>query len=147
MVIYTRKDIEARPDERQMHKLHELKNIPSVVTDFQFTVQEKYRIATYTPGSGNTRNIGSVTSLDLLRSGEGPFASLGVEVFDDYWMNYMNTQMAKEAGGGEPPYRDIESYLAFKSLPKPLDLEAIRRSRANVAREELALSGDEEEVD
>jgi hypothetical protein len=42
-------------DERRVYSLHELEQITSVVRDFQFFVQEKYRIASDSPGSGNTK--------------------------------------------------------------------------------------------
>jgi hypothetical protein len=39
---------------------------------------------------------------------------LGVEVFDDYWMNYHTFAMAKEAGFNVPPYTNLKSYQTFK---------------------------------
>lgn len=38
--------------------------------------------------AGILKNIGSTRFLDRLRNGTGVFANLGIEVFDDYWMNY-----------------------------------------------------------
>ncbi len=79
-VIYSR--AEAPVDQLRTHTLDELEQMPSVVRDLQFFVQPKYRIAKDQPGSGNTKNIGSVTSVSALINGTGPFASLGEEVFD-----------------------------------------------------------------
>ena len=39
-------------------------------------------------GSGNTANIGSIQRIDDILLGNGMFAHLGEEWFDDYWMNY-----------------------------------------------------------
>jgi len=64
-------------DERRRYNLNELERITSVIRDFQFFAQEKYRIASDRPGSGNTKNIDSVTEINKLVSGSGPFASLG----------------------------------------------------------------------
>ena len=59
-------------------------------------VQEKWRIAIDRPGSGNTKNIGSVSSIEDLINGNGTFAGLGENVFDDYWINYLTPDMAKK---------------------------------------------------
>ena len=94
--------------------MDELESIISVVRDIQFFVQEKYKIASDRPGSGNTKNIGSVTSIEALVNGKGPFAALGEEVFDDYWMYYMTKDMARTADLEEPPYHNLESYFEYK---------------------------------
>ena len=110
-VVYSRvEDI----DERKVYDIANLTEIPSVVRDFQFFLHEKYRIAADRPGSGNTRNIGSTQYLDRLLSGSGVFANLGIEVFDDYWMNYRTRSMAHEEGFEEPPYTNLKTYQAFK---------------------------------
>jgi len=70
-VIYSRAD--EASDERSIYRLDELKNITSVIQDFTFFVQEKYKIALDRPGSGNTKNIGSVKKVDTLIQGKGPF--------------------------------------------------------------------------
>ena len=79
----------------------------SVVKDFEFIVQEKYRIAKDRPGSGNTKNIGSCVKIEELKSGTGPFAEKGVKIFDDFWMHYMTREMAKNSGLSEAFYNDI----------------------------------------
>ncbi|MGH9802811.1 MAG: type II restriction endonuclease, partial [Blastocatellia bacterium] len=73
-VIYSR--IEGVIDERKKHRLEELESITSVIGDFQFFVQEKYKIASDRPGSGNTKNIGSVTEISKLVAGLGHFSEL-----------------------------------------------------------------------
>lgn len=101
-------------DERKVYDIENLADIPSVARDFQFFLHEKYRIAADTAGSGNTKNIGSTRYLERLLNGTGVFARLGVEVFDDYWMNYYTAAMAREAGFAAPPYTNLKSYQTFK---------------------------------
>jgi len=105
-------------DQRGRYNLEELERITSVIRDFQFFAQEKYRIASDRPGSGNTKNIGSVTEIDKLVSGSGPFASLGENLFDDYWMYYLTKDMARAAELKQPPYTNLRSYLKYKGLAK-----------------------------
>ena len=100
-------------DERKTFTLDELSEIPSVVRDFYFFAQPKYRIAAPRPGSGNTKNIGSVTKIESLIHGHGPFAALGEGVYDDYWMYYLTRDMA-EALKTKRPYMNLKTYLAYK---------------------------------
>ncbi|RZK26286.1 MAG: restriction endonuclease [Flavobacterium sp.] len=125
-VIYSQ--IEKAPDERTVYKLDELDKIESVVKDFQFFVQPKYKIASASPGSGNTKNIGSTNSIPKLIKGEGVFAELGEEVYDDYWMNYLTTDMAKKAET-ERPYTNLKTYLEYKT--KGIDALAGKRDLIN----------------
>jgi hypothetical protein len=111
-VIYSK--AEGAIDERRKYRLEELENITSVVSNFEFFVQEKYRIASDRPGSGNTKNIGSVTHISKLTNGSGPFAELGVEVFDDYWKFYLTADMARAAELPSRPYTNLASYLKYK---------------------------------
>ncbi|NWG16397.1 MAG: restriction endonuclease [Chloroflexi bacterium] len=101
-------------DERKIYNVADLNDIPSVARSFEFFLQEKYLIASDTPGSGNTKNIGSTKYLDRLLNGTGVFAKLGVEVFDDYWMNYRTWTMAREEGFAKPPYTNLKMYQAYK---------------------------------
>lgn len=68
--------------------MDELQSITSVVKDFDFFVQEKWRIASDKGGSGNTANIGSINNIEDIIKGRGMFSKLGEKWFDDYWMNY-----------------------------------------------------------
>lgn len=103
-------------DEGRFHTLEHLDDIVSVVRDIRVFVQEKWRIASDRPGSGNTKNIGSITSIEGLMKGEGVFAELGEDVFDDYWMNYLTNEMAKRAELSKPYYSDVASYRRFRKL-------------------------------
>jgi len=100
-------------DERQIFTLDDLERIPSVIKNFHFFMQPKYRLASSRPGSGNTKNIGSVTKIDQLINGTGPFEKLGEEVYDDYWMFYLTGDMAR-ALEIQRPYTNLKSYLAYK---------------------------------
>lgn len=106
-IVYGRGD--HMSDERRIYALDDLVNIVSVVKDFDFLLHEKWRIAGTRPGSGNTKNIGSVTNLRTLIEGKGPFAAHGKEVFDDYWMNYLTVDMAR-AIDSKAPYQSLEQY-------------------------------------
>jgi len=113
-IIYTRTDDVA--DERKIYGINDLQNITSVVKDFEFFVQEKYRIAIDRPGSGNTKNIGGITNIDQLRNGNGPFSKLGEAVFNDYWMFYLTKDMAKAVEMTNPPYYNLKQYREFKNI-------------------------------
>jgi hypothetical protein len=111
-VIYSRALLKA--DELRTFSLAELGDIPSVVKNLQFFAQPKYRIANDRPGSGNTKNIGAVRRVPELLNGTGPFASLGEKAFDDYWMYYLTSDMARGVELTKPPYNNIGTYLEYK---------------------------------
>ena len=115
-VIYSRTD--KHIDEKKIYHIDNLQNITSVVKDFVFFVQEKYKIAIDRPGSGNTKNMGSVLKIDELINGKGPFAELGEKVFDDYWMFYLTKDMAKAVELKSAPYKNLKEYAQYKSLKK-----------------------------
>lgn len=100
-------------NEKDVYSVDELSAIHSVIEHFIFFVQPKWKIAKDIPGSGNTRNIGGISNIDDLVSGNGPFSKLGEEVFDDYWMNYYNKVDARTAGIGTPRYHNLETYKAY----------------------------------
>jgi hypothetical protein len=100
-------------DERKQFSLEELPRIPSVIKDFQFFAQPKYKIASSLPGSGNTKNIGSVIKIDQLINGNGSFALLGEDIYDDYWMYYLTNDMAQALGVARP-YTNLNTYLDYK---------------------------------
>jgi hypothetical protein len=113
-VIYSRTDGDV--DEKKVYQLSDLQNITSVICDFKFFVQEKYRIALDRPGSGNTKNIGSVIKIDDLVKGQGPFANLGEDMFDDYWMYYLTKDMAKSIDLKNAPYKNLKEYKEYKGI-------------------------------
>lgn len=113
-VIYTQQ--ENLIDENRVYSIDDLEDILSVVKDFDFIVQEKYRIAKDRPGSGNTKNMGSCVKIHELRDGLGPFTKLGVKVFDDFWMSYMTMEMARGAKLKKPPYSNLKEYLKYRNI-------------------------------
>jgi Restriction endonuclease EcoRV len=131
-VIYTKCDEVA--DERKQFSLGDLAKIPSVIKDFQFFAQPKFRISKSSPGSGNTKNIGSADTIATLVNGTGPFASLGEEVYDDYWMFYLTRDMA-EAVGVKRPYMNLKTYLDYKQRGSKT-LKANAKKIANLAEDE-----------
>jgi hypothetical protein len=115
-VIYSR--TRQASDERKIYKLSDLQNITSVVRDFTFFIQEKYKIAADRPGSGNTKNIGSVIKINELINGRGPFSKLGEKIFDDYWMYYLTKDMAKAVDLQNVPYKNLREYKTYKKLKR-----------------------------
>jgi Restriction endonuclease EcoRV len=111
-VIYSR--LEKEEENSKQYSLDDLATIPSIVRDFQFFVQPKFRIAIDRPGSGNTRNIGSVNKIETLIQGTGPFAELSEGVFDDYWMYYLTADMARTVDLEQPPYNNLPTYFQYK---------------------------------
>ena len=113
-IIYTKQD--EKIDERTIYTIDDLESILSVIKDFDFIVQEKYKIAKDRPGSGNTKNIGSSVKMGELKNGTGPFSKHGVKIFDDYWMNYMTKEMAERGGLTKPPYTNLREYLQYRNI-------------------------------
>jgi len=109
-IIYSRRE---GNDVKRVYDLNELPTIKSVITDLEIILQEKYKIANFLPGSGNTANIGSITNLEKLRNGTGPFSEYGSEVFEHYWRNYLRNEDA-ERMGIERPYANLEEYFRWK---------------------------------
>ncbi|MDE7166712.1 MAG: EcoRV family type II restriction endonuclease [Bacteroidaceae bacterium] len=113
-IIYSEND--KAIDECKSYTIESLDRIISVVKDITFFVQEKWKIAVDRPGSGNTKNIGSVSLIKDLINGNGSFADLGEDVFDDYWTNYLTPDMAKKAELVEPYYTNLDSYKKFRNV-------------------------------
>jgi len=54
-----------------------------------------------------------VTKVAQLINGGGPFAELGEQVYDDYWMYYLTRDMA-DALRVKRPYTNLKEYLEYK---------------------------------
>jgi len=101
-----------------IHALNEIDRIQPPIRDIEIFSHEKWRVANDRPGSGNTRNIGSITDLTVLREGKGPFVRLGEEgkaIFDEYWQQYLNRDMARAAELAAPPFRNLREYLHYRN--------------------------------
>ncbi len=83
-------------------------------SNIQYFIQEKYKIAGDKPGSGNTENIGTIrtTNFNDFVEGNGLFAKLGNDVFEDYWRNYPKYRST------EKNYTDLEGYFEYKNKNK-----------------------------
>lgn len=118
-------------DERKTYTVDDLATIPSVIHDFTFFAQPKYKIAAARPGSGNTKNIGSIADISALLNGRGPFSELGEEIFDDYWTYYLTNDMAK-ALEVERPYTNLKEYFEYKKK----GLDVLERNKDKFGMEE-----------
>lgn len=110
------KELDESQDELPPHRyrlttVDNLRSITSVVRDFQFFVCEKWQLASDKQGSGNTANIGSITCIEDIVSGNGVFSKLGEDWFDEYWMNYGSTMKRK---GKAVPIRSLADFLEYK---------------------------------
>lgn len=131
-VIYAQNPVKS--DEKAIFKIEDLAKIESVIHDFVFFVQPKYKIASASPGSGNTKNIGSTNNLSNLINGKGVFAELGEEMYDDYWMYYLTNDMAKALEINRP-YTNLKTYLAYKQKGSNILLEHLEEIQ-NLSDEE-----------
>ena len=94
----------------QVLSLEDLEGVLPPINDVELIVQEKWRIASDKPGSGNTTNIGSVGQVAALRDGLGTFGRLGREgkgIFEDYWSNFDRTAPRK--------YSNLEGYQVWRA--------------------------------
>ena len=89
--------------------IDDLDYITPPIADVEVIIQEKWRIASDKPGSGNTANIGSVGQVEALRNGTGVFTRFedGRETFEDYWRSYDRFPPRK--------YSDVAQYLAWRT--------------------------------
>jgi hypothetical protein len=104
--------------QRTVTTVESLRSITSVIKDFQFFVCEKWQLASDRQGSGNTANIGSITAIDDILKGNGIFARLGEDWFDEYWMNYGVTTMRR--AGETITIKRLEDFIEFKRGDKSL---------------------------
>ena len=90
-------------------------NVVFPYRDVRYFIQEKYRIAGDKPGSGNTENIGSISSCEFedFKAGRGPFNLLGPDVFELYWKYYPKYREQKKN------YSSLEEFLVW--CPKHIE--------------------------
>lgn len=125
-IIYSRID-NSTIDETKVHSLNNLQSITSVIKDFQFFVIEKWRIASDKSGSGNTANIGSINNIDDIINGNGIFAKLGENWFDDYWMNYNKITVSEN--GKTKKITSLKDFVLYRKG----DVTKIIKKRNNIA--------------
>src|SRR3989338_2557180 len=83
-IIYTQQ--EELIDENKVYTIDDLEDILSVVKDFDFIVQEKYRIAKDRPGSANTKNIGSCVKMNELKANFAMKPYTPYSVYGNGWL-------------------------------------------------------------
>jgi hypothetical protein len=122
-IIYSRVS-KKKISETKVFKSNELKRITSVLNDFSFFFQEKWRIASDRQGSHNTANIGSIYKIIDLENGNGVFKNLNEKWFDDYWMNYGKIIITQKDGKTKK-LSTLHGFLEYKgkdiSLANPID--------------------------
>lgn len=130
-VFYSRKVL-THSEATTIYGKSDLQNIPSVIADFEFFAQEKWKIASDKSGSGNTANIGSITCIADILQGSGIFAKLGEEWFNEYWQNY-----GKILFKGKK-ITDLKTYLQFKGKTDEwIDKNIVlKRTTANTQNDE-----------
>jgi len=115
-----------------MTNVENLRSIASVVRDFQFFACEKWRLASDKQGSGNTANIGSISNIEDILAGNGVFAKLGEEWFDEYWINYGVSTMMKK--GKAIPIKSIGDFLDFRGGDKRKIVEVETKKKTKTKR-------------
>jgi len=114
-IIYSRANL-SEISETRSYSIDELKEIPSVISNFTFFAVEKWKIASDKRGSGNTANIGSIQNVNDILAGNGIFAKAGEEIFDNYWANYGKLQVVTD-DGNRKALTSFEEYIKYRSLP------------------------------
>lgn len=117
-IIYSRAELD-KSEGTHVYSLDELESIPSVIRNFLFFAEEKWRIASDKGGSGNTANIGSIQKIDDILNGNGVFAKAGEELFDDYWINSGKIEILVD--GKPKKLSSFEEYLRYRGLPLNLN--------------------------
>lgn len=113
--------------ERNVTSVKHLKSITSVIKDFEFFVAEKWEIAAETEGSKNTANIGSITNIEDLKNGNGIFAKLGEQWFDEYWTNYGSATMIKD--GNAVKITKLKDFLEFKGRADLIERLVVKNTK------------------
>jgi hypothetical protein len=113
--------------QRRVTKVESLRSITSVIKDFKFFVCEKWQLASDRQGSHNTANIGSITFIEDILQGNGVFAKLGEDWFDEYWMNYGLTTMKRK--DETITIRRLEDFVDFKGGNKKLIVPIVTKKK------------------
>ncbi len=104
--------------ESLIYEYNEREKIEFPFSDVHYFIQEKYKIAGDKPGSGNTENIGSISSSVFIdfELGRGPFAELGQDVYDLYWKYYPKYRASIKN------YTSLNEFLTWVQKQKNLEL-------------------------
>lgn len=118
-IIYSRNNLD-KQEELKIYNIDEVDEIPAVIKNFLFFVEEKWKIASDKGGSGNTANIGSIQKISDILEGNGVFAKAGEEIFDDYWSNFGKIEIL-DKNKKRKKLSSFEEYLTYRRLPKDLN--------------------------
>lgn len=121
-------------DATEVHDISNISSITSVIKDLVFFVEEKWKISSDQSGSGNTANIGSIKYIPDLILGNGVFARLGEEIFDEYWINYGRQKVPDPKIQGEfKKLTKISEFLKFRGIDSSLanSIKSMRKDRMN----------------
>lgn len=125
--IYSRNILD-ESENLKIYNLECLEQIPDVIGDFIFFAQEKWKMASDKPGSGNTANIGSIKNIEDIIKGDGVFAKAGEDIFDDYWSNYGRLQV-KDKNNNRKALSSFEEYIRYRGLSDKINNSKMRRKR------------------
>jgi hypothetical protein len=72
----------------EIKSIIEAAQLEAPYSNIEYFIQEKYKVAGKLKGSGNTTNISSIKSADILdfRNGNGSFQTM--QEFEEYWRNH-----------------------------------------------------------
>ncbi|MBQ7813650.1 MAG: EcoRV family type II restriction endonuclease [Thermoguttaceae bacterium] len=126
-IIYSRSVIN-KYEELKTYSLDYLEQIPSVIRNFTFFAEEKWRIASDKGGSGNTANIGSIQKIDDILNGNGVFAKAGEHYFDEYWANFGKMEIT-DARGKFKKLSSFAEFLMFRGLSPELNNPKASKSK------------------
>ncbi len=126
-IIYSRTVIE-KNEETKVYSVDEIEHMPSVIKNFTFFAEEKWRIASDKGGSGNTANIGSINYIEDILNGNGVFAKAGEKIFDDYWANFGKLQIP-DGNGKFKKLSSFAEFLNYKGLPSSMNNQRTSRRK------------------
>lgn len=118
-IIYSRSELN-KNEELRKYTIDEVSAIPSVIKNFIFFAEEKWKIASDKGGSGNTANIGSIQYIDDIINGNGVFSNAGEELFDDYWANFGKIEIL-DSKSKRKKLSSFDEYLKYRGLPSSLN--------------------------
>lgn len=84
-----------------------------MILNIQFLWLKSGKLQETKGGSGNTANIGSIQRIEDILSGNGMFAKLGEEWFDDYWMNFSKIT-TKTKSGELKKITSLEDFVRYR---------------------------------
>lgn len=73
----------------EIRQVIEASQLQSPFSEIEYFVQEKHKIAGRSPGSGNTTNIGSISSNNINDFRDGKLGFASQEEFNKFWRSYL----------------------------------------------------------